>query len=129
MRLLPAPCRPPDAQPPAPPVSPPADEQWTEAWPHKFEALYSITLMQPDPPEKSDVEILREAAEHYQPWKRRQQQQGGAAQPAAAAAPDARQRRQEPAADEERAPLTPSVLRCLLQVWGLRGTRSEWLRR
>lgn len=102
------------------------DEEWAEVWPHRFAALYTVTLLQPDPAEPTDVEVLQQAAERYQPWVARQA--------AAASAAAARKRASSSedgvkrgwhsqsvaaapgAGEEERVPLTPSVLRCVLQV-------------
>lgn len=91
-----------------------ADEEWVEAWPHRFEALYTISLEQPDPAEPSDREFLQQASEKYQPWVQRQKaaRTGGRKAGGAAAGKG----------EEERQPLTPSVLRCLLQArWAGRG--------
>lgn len=95
---------------------PSADEEWSEAWPHRFEALYTLSLEQPDPAEPSDQEFLRQASEKYQPWVQRQKAARGGGRKAAAAAGGKGE-------DQERTPLTPSVLRCLLQVRG-RGGRG-----
>ncbi|KAL4418726.1 hypothetical protein ABPG77_001783 [Micractinium sp. CCAP 211/92] len=84
------------------------DEEWAEAWPHRFEALYTISLEQPDPAEPSDREFLQQASEKYQPWVQRQKAARAGGRKAGGAAGGK--------GEEERQPLTPSVLRCLLQV-------------
>ena len=110
------------------PFRPPADEAWAAAWPHRFEALYTVCLAQPDPPELSEVEQLRQEAEQYQPWVKRQAASASAAAAASSrkgAADDAAGKRgwHSPGAaamtartEEEAPPATPSVLRCILQV-------------
>ena len=127
--------RQPALRPPACPIACPADEEWAKEWPHKFEALYSVTLMQPDPEQPSDLEVMRQAAERYQPWVQRQQQEQQLLDSQPAAAPQGRpgwgggvtqaqqQQRQrdqrlEEMAHEQQAQhaAVPSVLRCLLQV-------------
>ncbi|KAL4428376.1 hypothetical protein ABPG75_002465 [Micractinium tetrahymenae] len=84
------------------------DEEWAEAWPHRFEALYTVSLEQPDPAEPSDQEFLRQASEQYQPWVQRQRAARAGGRKGAGAAGGR--------GEDERKPLMPSVLRCLLQV-------------
>ena len=91
--------------------------------------------MQPDPEQPSELEVLRQAAERYQPWVKRQQQEQQLLDSQPAVAPQGRpgwgggvtqaqhQQRQrdqrlEELAHEQQAKhaAAPSVLRCLLQV-------------
>ncbi|PRW44333.1 Glucose-6-phosphate 1-epimerase [Chlorella sorokiniana] len=85
------------------------DSSWAEQWPYQFEALYTVSLMEPEPPTLSDVELLKQAHETPEERQQREEQEAAAAAAAARAA--------EQAALEGELPiLEPSVLRCVLQI-------------
>ena len=105
-----------------------ADADAQQQWPHAFQALYTVTLQQPAPAEPTDLEVLKASTEDRSARAERQRAEEAAAraerrrseEAEAARAPTGRWGAAAPpppvADDGPPPPLTPSVLRCMLQV-------------
>jgi hypothetical protein len=91
------------------------DEEWEQQWPHKFEAAYTVTLMEPDPPEEPDAAFMARAAADFSPGAQQQEREEAVAARARAqrAAPGPPPEEEE-GGEQQRA--RPSVLRCELQA-------------